>query len=58
MLWQVIPQPNCAGEEGVEVEVNRGLGNLKITLLFLGLVALPIRLRSSSGILMIPELAL
>ena len=31
MLWQVIPQPDCVGEEGVEVGIDRGLGDLEIT---------------------------
>ena len=31
MLRQVIPRPDCLGEEGVEVGVDRGLGDLKIT---------------------------
>ena len=28
MLWKIVPQPYCAGEEGVEVGVDRGLGYL------------------------------
>ena len=28
MLWEVVPQPNGAWEEGVEVGVDRGLGDL------------------------------
>ena len=31
MLWQVIPQPDSVGEEGVEVGIDRGLGNLEVT---------------------------
>ena len=27
MLWEVVPQPNGAWEEGVEVGVDRGLGD-------------------------------
>ena len=29
MLWEVVPQPNGAWEEGVEVGVDRGLGDLE-----------------------------
>ena len=32
MLWEVVPQPDGAWEEGVEVGVDRGLGNLEVGL--------------------------
>ena len=31
MLWQVIPQPCCIGEEGVEVGIDNGFGDLEAT---------------------------
>ena len=31
MLWQIISQPCCIGEEGVEVGIDKGFGDLEAT---------------------------
>ena len=31
MLWQVVPQSDCTREKGVEMGVDRGLGDLEVT---------------------------
>ena len=36
MLWEVVPQPNGAWEEGVEMGIDRGLGDLEIKVVVSG----------------------